>query len=77
MEFHYIHSDTAILGGKPCIRGTRISVDIILEWVASGASVYDIVKTYPHLQIEAVKEAVLYASRFLHNEVIIESHPSV
>lgn len=77
MEFHHIHSDIAILGGKPCIRNTRISVDMILEWVASGASVYDIVKTYPHLQIEAVKEAVLYASRFLQNEVIIESNPSV
>lgn len=77
MEFRYIQSDITILGGKPCIQGTRISVDMILEWVASGASVYDIVKTYPHLKIEAVKEAVLYASRFLRNEVVIESHPSV
>ncbi len=34
-----IVSDPAILGGKPCIKGTRISVEMVLEWVASGVAV--------------------------------------
>jgi uncharacterized protein (DUF433 family) len=36
--FTRIVSNLAILGGKPCIKGTRISVEMILEWVASGAA---------------------------------------
>ncbi|MFM9948915.1 MAG: DUF433 domain-containing protein [Saprospiraceae bacterium] len=52
-------------GGKPIIKGTRISVDFILELVASGASVGDIVRTYPHLTLEGVKEAIQYASAHL------------
>lgn len=62
MEFKHITSDSNILGGKPCVTGTRISVDMILEWIASGASIADVVKNYPSLSEEAVKEAVLYAS---------------
>ena len=44
--------DPAILGGKAGIKGTRISVEMILEWVASGASRHDIVKSYPQLTPE-------------------------
>ncbi len=42
--FDRITSDTAILGGKPIIRGTRISVELILEWIASGATRDDILR---------------------------------
>ena len=45
--FTRIVSNPAILAGKPCIKGTRISVEMILEWVASGASRNDIVNSYP------------------------------
>jgi len=44
-----IVADPAILGGKPVVRGARISVEHILELIASGASVDDIVRTYPAL----------------------------
>ena len=47
-----------ILGGKPCIKGTRISVEFILELIMSGASIADIVKAYPHLPEIGVKQAV-------------------
>lgn len=63
MEFKHIISDPDILGGKPIIRGSRISVQLILEWVASGASIREIVEEFPHLPTEGVREAVLYASR--------------
>jgi len=49
-QFRHIVFDPDILGGKPIIKGSRISVQLILEWVASGASVSDIVAEFPHLQ---------------------------
>ncbi len=72
MEFKYIISDPDILGGKPIIKGTRISIQLILEWIASGASVKSIVEEFPHLPKEGVQEAILYASRFLDKEILIE-----
>ena len=59
------------LGGKPIIRGTRISVEMILEWLASGATIDQILSTHSHLTREAVNEAILYASKALKNEIII------
>jgi uncharacterized protein (DUF433 family) len=56
--FERIASDPAILGGKPCIRGTRISVELLLELVAQGASRADILKAYPHLKAEDVEQAL-------------------
>lgn len=69
--FDRILSDPAVLGGKPCIKGTRISVEMILEWIASGATVSDITAAHPHLRAEDVAQAVRYAARFLENEVVI------
>ena len=62
VQFKYIATNPQVLGGKPIIKGTRISVEFILELVASGASVKDIVAAYPDLPEEAVKEAMEYAA---------------
>jgi uncharacterized protein (DUF433 family) len=56
-----IVSDPGILGGKPVIEGTRISVEHVLELVASGASRDDIVRMLPHLTREQVEEALRFA----------------
>ena len=69
--FKYIESNPEILGGKPCIKGTRISVEFILELIASGGSLDDVVKAYPHLTKEGVQEAILYAAQFNKNEVLL------
>ena len=69
--FERIVCNPAILGGKPCIRGTRISVEFVLELVASGASHADILKAYPHLKPEDLEQALRYAGRFLENEIVI------
>jgi uncharacterized protein (DUF433 family) len=61
-----IVTDPSILNGKPCVRGTRISVEFILELIASGGSVTDIVAAYPQLSVEDVQEAVRYAANLLH-----------
>lgn len=71
--FPRIISDPAVLRGKPCIRGTRLSVEFILELIASGASRDDIVRAHPQLTVEDVSEAVRYAARFLEHEVITQS----
>lgn len=72
MEFPHIISDPDILGGKPVIKGSRISVQMILEWVANGATVQDIVRKFPHLAEEGIQEALLYAAHFASNEILIE-----
>ena len=71
-KFDKIVSNPEILGGKPCIAGTRISIEIILEWIASGASIQDIILKNTYLTEKAVKQAVLYASKLFENEIVIE-----
>ena len=72
MNFTLLEANPEILGGKPCIRGTRISVEFILELVASGSSVNDIVSAYPHLEKEAVQQAILYAAQLNKNEILLQ-----
>ncbi len=62
MEFKYIVCNPNILGGKPTLKGSRISVQLVLEWVASGATVSDILKKYPHLPEAGLREALLINS---------------
>lgn len=71
-QFEYITTDPAILGGKPIIKGTRISVELVLEWIANGSSLEEIVQEFPHLKIEAVREAVLFAAALSKNAVFID-----
>jgi len=70
-KYHHIVSDPAVLGGKPCIKGTRISVDMILEWLASGASISGIIERFPHLTEEGIRQALWYAADAIKQEVVI------
>ncbi len=69
--FERITSNPAVLSGKPCIRGTRISVSFILELIASGASAGDIVRAYPHIALLDVEEAVRFASYALEHDTFL------
>ena len=69
--FAHITSDPGILSGKPCIKGTRISVELVLDLFAGGATHSDLLETYPHLTIEGITEALQYAARFLKNESVL------
>lgn len=66
----WIVSDPSVLGGKPCIRGTRISVQFVLELLASGASPADIKHSYPDIPSEGVAAALQYAAKSMTNEVV-------
>ena len=63
--------DPKILAGKPVIRGTRIPVYLVVELMAAGTNVNDVVKEYPELQEDDVKAALLYASRLLEREITV------
>ena len=65
----YISIDPDILRGKPCIAGTRISVELILEMLAFGDSVDNILDTYSHVPLtrEQVLAAILFAHDHIHN----------
>lgn len=71
--FDRITFDPGILGGKPIIKGTRISVEIILEWIASGASRNDILRKYPHLTAEDLEQALAYAAATVRNEILLSA----
>lgn len=60
-----------ILGGKPIIRGTRISVEFILELMSSGMSIDQILKEYKHLKREDILDALDYASKVIKREEVI------
>lgn len=66
----WIVTSPGVLGGKPCIKGTRISVEFILELFASGATREQILAAYPQVTADALNAALDYAARALKNEVI-------
>jgi uncharacterized protein (DUF433 family) len=49
------------MGGKPCIRGLRVTVGTLVGLVAAGYSTTDILKAYPYLEAEDIREALTYA----------------
>ena len=74
--FDRIVSDPAILGGKPIIRGTRISVELVLEWMASGASRDEIVARHPQLTVEDIEQAMSFAASSFKNDVVLTTRIS-
>ncbi len=61
-NFTRITFDPEVLGGKPCIRGLRVTVGTIVGLVAAGHSTADILRAYPYLEEEDVWEALSYAA---------------
>ena len=70
----HIHSDPAVLGGKPVVRGTRISVELILEYLADGCSAADVIAAYPHLSEAKVRAALAFAHDMVADEQVIARH---
>lgn len=66
-----IGARAGILGGKPVIQGTRISVDLLLELVGAGLSVDDILREYPHLKRTDIL-MVLHVARSAHEGIKYE-----
>jgi uncharacterized protein (DUF433 family) len=64
--------DRAVLAGKPIIRGMRISVAMILELLAKGATIQEILEDYPELEGADIQAVLLYAYHLVENEDIFE-----
>jgi uncharacterized protein (DUF433 family) len=58
----YIEINPGKRFGNPVIRGTRISVNDVIAWLADGMSVYDIILDFPELNEEQIKACIKYAS---------------
>jgi len=54
--------DPQVMGGKPCIRGMRITVGTLVGLLAAGHTTADIMKAYPYLEEEDLREALAYAA---------------
>ena len=54
--------DAAVMGGKPCIRGMRVTVGTIVGLLAAGRTEQDILKAYPYLEADDLHEALNYAA---------------
>jgi len=66
MDETMIISDPNIMVGKPVIRGTRITVDLILEKFAAGQTFEQILEDYPHITREGIKAALEFAREAVH-----------
>ncbi|HUI56878.1 MAG TPA: DUF433 domain-containing protein [Bryobacteraceae bacterium] len=62
--------DPKILTGKPVVRGTRISVELVVELLASGWSHAQILASYPHLSEEDIRACLTYAGALLREEKV-------
>ena len=65
-----ITSDPAVMMGKPCVRGTRITVELILRKLGYGNSLEDLLADYPHITKEDVLAAQSFAADYLAGERI-------
>lgn len=67
-----IVANPGILGGKPIVEGTRLSVEHILGLLASGVSHAEIIADYPDLTEESIRAVLGYAARALKNDIVID-----
>jgi len=67
-----IISDHKIMLGKPVIKGTRITVELILNKLSAGESINDIISSYSHITKEDIMAAIDYAAAVISNEEMID-----
>lgn len=65
-----ISIDPNVCFGKPCIRGTRIWVSLILDFLANGTSVEELLEEYPQLEIEDIRAALAYGAEMSRERFI-------
>ena len=66
-----ISSDPAVMMGKPCIKGTRITVELILRKLGAGRSMTDLLEAYPHLTEDDVRAALAFAADYMQHETVL------
>ena len=61
-ELNRITMDPAVMGGKPCIRGMRVTVGTIVGVMATGKAIEEVLAAYPYIEREDILQALTYAA---------------
>ncbi len=72
MKFERIAVNPEIVMGKPCVKGTRITVELIVKKLGEGYSYEELLQAYPKLTLEDIQEVLTYTYAILTNEKVIE-----
>ncbi len=67
--FDRITHDPKVMGGRACIRGMRITVSVILDRIAHGATTEELLVDYPYLEREDIQQTLQYAAALAKDEV--------
>ena len=67
-----IERNPAVMLGKPIIKGTRITVELLMRKLSDGFTIADILEMYPHLTLEQVRAAFAYAADKIAHEITYE-----
>ncbi len=67
----FLSSDKLVCGGELCATGTRISVTVILDSLAEGATKDEILASYPSLRAQHIAAALAYAAELAHEERLV------
>jgi len=66
----FIESDPKIMMGKPVVKGTRVTVELILEKIAGGESFEQVIEAHPRLTVESIRASIVFAAENLRADVI-------
>ncbi len=66
-----ITADPKVMLGKPCICGTRITVELILRKLGAGRSIADLIDAYPQLSEEQIRTALTFAADYMQHETVL------
>lgn len=71
MSHPRISADPAVMMGKPCIKGTRITVELILRKLGAGRSFADLLAAYPHVHEDDLRAALAFAADYMQHETVL------
>lgn len=70
MKLDRITVDPKVMGGRPCIRGMRITVGLVVNLLANGMTHEEILRNYPDLEAEDIRQSMFYAARLAEERVM-------
>lgn len=69
-NFERITHDPAVMGGKPCVRGLRVTVGMLVSHIAAGYTPDQIIEKYPYVEKEDIQQSLAYAAWRLEEQEI-------
>lgn len=67
----HVQSNPRVMLGKPTVKGTRITVELLLWKIADGYSFEEILEMYPHLKLDDILASIAYAAAMMESEEVI------